>query len=284
MIDAIEAHPMSLSQAFFGAGPGLGGVARLDLRNERERLVLIYTPDTTDDEYPPVRVASIVRRGNWRKLVRGLLSQEIVAFYTDEWNWPDTIEMDGQISLAAELLRLAWAGSPFSNLAGELIELSDEELVAFRRSLGSLSSRRHLLRLCQMSDLLDRGFGDLAKIIRLACKVGPSLLTVWQGVRLQVELQRARENVQQREAAWNLFPYGRIIDSMVRRWLFLNPATSSTQSMGRAMRAGAVRSYLNEYIRSHGSLPSGINIVKPDQLGPFKLDFDRLKSGEVISL
>jgi hypothetical protein len=280
----MKAHPVRLTLEHSGAGPGLGNVNQLQLREQENCLVLICECDQGGQ----FRIGSIVDRKNWRELIRKLLSREIAGLYREgdvqqgDCVWPEEIAVDGTTSLFTEIACLAWSGQPFSEFAGALIALEDEVLVDIRKALGPLTSRGLLWKLCRMERVLneyDKNFFDLAEIISRARLAKIGIFEIWRGVRVRIELLEAQAQAEKRENAWRVFPYRPAIEEMVERWRGQNPASSGNTNLGRSMKSGALRDFLLRFVAIHRQLPNGVHNLKVKGMSPsFDVNFDDLKA------
>ena len=191
----IKAHPVRLRLEYYGAGPGLGGIAELDFRAQGNRLILVHKEDITFEDELQITVSSIIDEKNWRQLIHELRSQNIFSSYcggdVQDVNcvWPGEILVDGSPSFFTEVLCLAWAGENFCELANALISLKDEALIEIRNALGPLTSRKLLWKLCRMERVLEEhgeDFSELVEIISLACLAKLDIPQIWRGVRTRV--------------------------------------------------------------------------------------------------
>lgn len=71
----------------------------------------------------------------------------------------------------------------------------------------------------------------------------------------------------------------RSIDETVAAWRKKTGAWSSTEMMGLAIRAGALREVLRQYAREHGAFASGkVKVPRtPQGTAPFTVDLDELR-------
>ena len=172
--------PFTLSYHSFGA-PGCGGVSRLSvgLTAAGDIAVIDALPSEYDDEEdsgdivylnpvlskaPPAkptggrefrRTRIIAAAQGWRGIINYLAQNEIVAFGTDgdtdgEYPWPATMELEGEGSVASDLVAAAWSGRPVLGIAQALAGLPDDVLVGLRDRYGSLRNDdtiRPLLRI-----------------------------------------------------------------------------------------------------------------------------------------
>jgi hypothetical protein len=186
--------PFILTYTAFVA-PGCGGVARLavgltkrgdiavihDLPSEYASEedgsnILIFDPFLLDPVPRSSARGSEFRWGGtvaavrgWRGVIEHLAANEIVAFGTDgdtdgEYPWPATMELEGEGSVASDLVAAAWSGRPVLGIAQALAGLPDDVLVGLRDRYGSLRNDdtiRPLLRIMNTANELDVPFKDI---------------------------------------------------------------------------------------------------------------------------
>ena len=80
-----------------------------------------------------------------------------------QFQWMD------QPGIRSELLSLAFAGPPFSELAEALIALPDEQLASIQSSVGSFRDRRLLWKICRIQRVLGEFGGDIPIWFRSLC-------------------------------------------------------------------------------------------------------------------
>ena len=296
--------PFILTYTAFVA-PGCGGVARLavgltkrgdiavihDLPSEYASEedgsnILIFDPFLLDPVPRSSARGSEFRWGGtvaavrgWRGVIEHLAANEIVAFGTDgdtdgEYPWPATMELEGEGSVASDLVAAAWSGRPVLGIAQALAGLPDDVLVGLRdrhRSLRSDDTIRPLLRILNKADDLDVPFED---IVARAHRFDFQLPSMLRDVNALGKVIRGEKAAVRRRRAWLLSPFSPRIEAIIMQWRKANPATSANTQIGQSMRAGSLKAFLEAYVLEHGRLPTGARKIEKGHGTPFNMNFD----------
>lgn len=294
----------TLSYHSFGA-PGCGGVSRLsvELTTAGDIAVIDDLPSEYDDEddsgdivylnptlskSPPAkpdagrefrRTGIIAAAQGWRGIINYIAQSEIVAFGTDgdtdgEYPWPASMELEGESSVASDLVAAAWSGCPVFDIARALAGLTDDVLNGLRDRHGSLRSDdiiRPLLRIMNTADELDVPFKD---IVARAHRFDFHLPSVLRDINALSKVIIAEKDAAKRRRAWLLSPFSPRIETIIHQWRNMNPATSANTQIGQSMRAGSLKMFLEAYALEHGRLPTGAYKIEKSHGTPFNVNFD----------
>lgn len=134
---------LRLTFEYFGSGPGVSGVSELSIETTATGVRLTVIPDVTDQSIEEATfVVELGRECGWREVVAAINENEVYAFMTlgsmeDEFPWPWDMRFEGPRNLATEMIALAWAGPPLSEVARALATAGDNQLVAMHSEAGS---------------------------------------------------------------------------------------------------------------------------------------------------
>jgi len=271
----------SLTFDFFGA-PGCGGSSRLSFAPSRQGIVVI---DELPGEGPDFRRREVLpSSAGWRGVVDYLIRNSIVAYDTGgdlsgEYPWPYLMGLKGLDNLATDVIAIAWAGEPLSDVARVLSSLDDATLADQRLRHGSLRSEAFIGEVMRVKHWCDEMIVDFDDIIARGPRFGWNFRMMRKDVVALARVSAAEEKAKRLRNCWSLSPFEPRIATLVLAWRWANPATSSNTQMGVSIRSGILQRFLEAYAREHGTLPNGIQCIKNDTqygVGDLTVDLDAL--------
>ena len=277
-LSKLSITPVTLHFRYFGAGPGLGGMSRLSVHTLKRSVKVRFRADVTNAAEKDVTVLTLPTASDWRPVIEAIGDESNCALWCDGsldegYPWPAKMETDGADSLFVELLKLAWAGPPLSEIATALAVASDGQLATLRASSGPFTSRRFLQQLLRIKEGLSPR--SLANVIARMPTKGFGLSEVRRGARAAAVLARAKQHMVEAQQAWDLLGFEADIERVVASWRQRNPATSANTAIGRGAQSSALEVYLREVVVRQRALPTGSHTIG-SWTGTFTVDFDSL--------
>jgi hypothetical protein len=271
----------SLTYDFFGS-PGCGGSSRLSITPTAAGIVVIDELPGEGDDFR--RRTLLAAHSGWRGVTDHLIRNSIVAFDTGgetsgEYPWPQSIELRGRGTLAADMIAIAWAGEPVSHIARVLALHDDTTLEALRVRHGSLRSEAFIdevMRLKRWADDLGADFDD---IIARGPRFGFELREMRKDAVKMARVVEAEDRATKLRREWSLSPFEPQIEALVAAWRRANPATSTNTQMGVGIRSGMLKRALEAYVLERGCLPTGVQRIANDtrySVGDLTVNLDDL--------
>ena len=249
--------PVTLQFRYFGSGPGCGGISRLSVHTLKRGVKVMFGSDVTNAAEKDVTVLTLPTTSDWRAVISAIGDMSNCALWCDgsmdeDYPWPSNMESEGADNLFVEILKLAWAGPPVSDVGKALAVASDGQLTTLRASAGPLTSRRFIQQLLRINKAC-----SLADVIARMPAKGFSLSEIRRGARTAAILARARQHMVDAQQAWDLLGFETDIERIVASWKQRNQATSANAGIGRGVESSVLRAYLRDCVVRQRALPTG---------------------------
>jgi hypothetical protein len=259
----MKGRKITLTGDYFGAGPGLGGIAQITIRQRRARSYIWHRSDLTDRSEPKVLVQTFRSPCSWQDIAMAIATND--ALQIPECD-PLRLEVCGaHREVIGEVLALCCSDEPFNRIGQVLARCTLNSLERLRASEKSFLRRpfcRWLVRILHMmEEEHEDGLEHLALIIQKLKEDALSLRLIAQEAKQWCRRLRAERRHQEQEIERLLRPFSTSIDLIVAEWRIRNPARSGNEQMGCSIRSGCLRQYLREYVLRERALPSGIHEI-----------------------
>jgi len=262
----IRARRVKLGFRYLGAGPELGGVAELSIRVLKGATLVRYRPDVTDEGSEPQIVLDGPGSDDWRSVLRAIDQHQAYALFTDgetgrQYPWPDRMEGAGTAGVFGELVALAWAGPPVSDVALALTKATDRQLLSLHTSAGPFTTRKFLRVMIRCDEALRQAGYSLGDVVSKASTGQLDLPAIRLGTRRLTALAAAESRLGAARAGWAVFGFEAEIERLMGTWRSQAGATSANTAIRRGAEASAIRGYLEAFVAGHGALPVGRHTV-----------------------
>jgi len=271
-----EGKTIRASLTVWGAGPGMGGTSFIKFVPDGDDFRVFGGGSAIDgrEELGTVPVAA-----GWRGRVSFIVDEAEPAH---EDHLPEDVRVTGAKGLEADLLAQAWSGPEGAALIRTLMSLSDEELLCLSNA-GALGTQDACDGLTQLKEIFDYEDEPVLSVLRQSLadrEFG------WDTVLARAtEITAAREAEDERaeqakQAA--LLPFADEIERLLAEWWRVSGgATSMASQWVMNARKRVVQEFLEDHVRRHGLLPSGVHRLPFNFMGKagyVDLDIDALRA------
>jgi hypothetical protein len=252
--------PLNLQFEYFGAGPGMGGISELSIKQSKSKISVRYRTDLTDPDEKSIVVARLSSARNWRDLIGTVLKRESYAYFTDgdtsvEYPWPHLMRFEGPANYATELIACAWAGPRASEIADAFSLASDEQLSMLREKVGSLKGARFVRRALRLIDEVDEIPTNLSlsEFVRRSRAEPINLSAMRRDICaiarvIDIECRSAEDRHD-----WEIAPFKNDITRIVEAWRRSLKLSSPRLIGGITLN---LRVYLENYVKERHALPN----------------------------
>ena len=253
---------LRLSFEYFGAGPGLSGISELAIESTATSVTLTVVPDLTERQPNDATVVELGLDCGWREIVAVVDDQRAYAFFTEgntegEFARPWTIGFEGPRNFASELIALAWAGPPLSDIARGLAAARNDQLTAMHNKAGSFLRKPFVRRIVAVTELALESEIPLKDLVSRQRGPALDLSAIRKDAKQLIRAREAEAKATQLKRDWLVEPFREEIELVAQTWWKNYPVHSSNDSMGRSIRHGALKRYLEQFVIEHGAMPIG---------------------------
>jgi hypothetical protein len=247
--------PLKISDEYFGAGPGCGGVMEFLISHENGVFSAKYNIDVTEPTEKWTVLEDVDKNADWRSIFKSMEREGIASLDIDDGTPPHTFDVVGNLNYATELVVCACTGGRTLRLVHELLLLNDDQLASLRLKYSSFLNPDFLGQLLELMDNTDETSLQLSVLLKRNSDLETAALDLDEFKQVEeVETETARIR---RE--WSLRPFRQNIENIMANWKKDHPETSMNQSFGVRATAGGIRSYLENYVATNSEMPKGIH-------------------------
>lgn len=271
----IDLAPLKISDAYYGAGPGCGGIMEFVISLTDGVFCVKYNVDTTEPSEEWHTLTGIDENADWRSIFKPMEHEGVASLDIEDGTPPSAFEVTGELNFANELVVCACTGGQTLRLVHELLQLDDYALAELRLKYSSLLNDEFLSQLLELMEKVDETSLSLSALL-MRC---PDLHDAERDFEQFLLVEEAEKEADRLRKEWALRPFQEQIDNIIESWKKDNPETSMNQSFGIRAMAYSIQRYIKNYVASNYQLPKGIhefdvNIFKNKRLA--KIDFDKL--------
>lgn len=248
--------PLKLSYA--GADPedGRPYISELSVYEKSGTIVI---ESASDGESEIIGELAPPAHNNWRHIIEMIEWSHVGAYLAPDFidagyhSVAQNIIMEGAENYGTELIALSWIDSKHTEIAVALAEASDEQLSAFRSTVGSFRSLSLVQQMMELLDSARRTGIPLKSFVRRARSATLETSAMQRDADTLTKIIREEAQAKRAYYEWNVGPFKKDIQQIVNSWRRSN--AESTQPEG--VHAGIVENYLVQWVTDKQCLPSG---------------------------
>ena len=275
--------PLRLEYEFFGAGPGMDGISSLTLTEKNGKYYCKFSLDITDETEKWVTVGRFSPTDNWRSVINKISSKNARVIQDDQLILPGDIRINGNKTIASELITAAFCGGIVAEITNYIIILPDDQLNHLFNQ--KTPSNKHIIwnNFIKIKYKCDELNKDLSYFIARHKKDYINLNEIKKDIEEYAKIKSKEEKILEENINWELKPYRNVIEKIINNWIQSHPVSSANGSMGRSIKAGNIKNYVEQYVIKNHNIPKGIhevNISYNSKNDKIDVDFNKLIDGD----